>query len=116
MNNAKNFEVIIIGGCYDGTRPSEISAKAKAQVLNYHTVEFLEDVATTGKKSNNGFQVYTKSGRQFFAKKLIFATGIKDTMLDVKGFSECWGISVVHCPYCHGYEIRYKTTGIFANV
>lgn len=36
-------------------------------------------------------------------------------MPDIKGFSECWGISVVHCPYCHGYEIRNKKTAIIAN-
>lgn len=36
-------------------------------------------------------------------------------MLDIKGFSECWGISVVRCPYCHGYEIRKRQTAIIAN-
>ncbi|WP_162088542.1 hypothetical protein [Chryseobacterium aquaeductus] len=40
--------------------------------------------------------------------KLIFATGIKDTMSDIKGFAECWGTSVIHCPYCHGYEFQKK--------
>lgn len=36
-------------------------------------------------------------------------------MPDIKGFKESWGISVVHCPYCHGYEFRNKSTGIIAN-
>lgn len=36
-------------------------------------------------------------------------------MHDIKGFSECWGISVIHCPYCHGYEFRNQKTGIMAN-
>ncbi|MET4080220.1 thioredoxin reductase [Pedobacter sp. UYP30] len=99
----------------DGEKPSEITAKSKAQVLNYGTVNFLEDIAVSGKREENGFSIKSKSGKEFFAKKLIFATGIKDIMPDIKGFAECWGISMVHCPYCHGYELRNRKTGIMAN-
>ncbi|MGE4515109.1 MAG: NAD(P)/FAD-dependent oxidoreductase, partial [Chryseobacterium sp.] len=49
------------------------------------------------------------------AKKIILATGLKDIMPDIEGFSECWGISVIHCPYCHGYEVKGKKTGILSN-
>jgi thioredoxin reductase len=63
----------------------------------------------------NGFEVQTASGELFLANKLLFATGIKDIMPDIKGFSECWGISVLHCPYCHGYEVKDKVTGILGN-
>jgi thioredoxin reductase len=100
---------------HDGERPGEIAKSAKADVLKYDTVSFLNDTATSGKKVNNSFAITTQSGKEFHAKKLIFATGIKDTMPDIAGFSDCWGISVVHCPYCHGYEFRNKNTGILAN-
>lgn len=100
---------------HDGAKPSDISEKAKSQVLTYDTVNFLKDVAVKGKKSTQKFHIITETGKGFTAEKLIFATGIKDTMPDIKGFSDCWGISVVHCPYCHGYEIRHKKTGIIAN-
>lgn len=43
------------------------------------------------------------------------ASGIKDVMPDIQGFSDCWGISVIHCPYCHGYEVKGEKTGIIAN-
>jgi thioredoxin reductase len=46
---------------------------------------------------------------------LIFATGIKDIMANIEGYTECWGISVLHCPYCHGYEVRNEKTGILGN-
>ncbi|MEG1022048.1 MAG: NAD(P)/FAD-dependent oxidoreductase [Myroides sp.] len=46
---------------------------------------------------------------------MIFATGITDIMPDIKGFDQCWGISVIHCPYCHGYEFRNQKTAIMAN-
>ncbi|MGN6194690.1 MAG: NAD(P)/FAD-dependent oxidoreductase [Ginsengibacter sp.] len=100
---------------HDGDRPSEIAKKAKADVLKYDTVSFLEDFAITAKKVERGFAINTESGSKFLAKKIIIATGIKDIMPDIKGFAECWGISVIHCPYCHGYEFRNQNTGIIAN-
>jgi len=36
-------------------------------------------------------------------------------MTDIEGFSACWGITVIHCPYCHGYEVKNERTGILAN-
>lgn len=99
----------------DGEKPAVIAAKAKAEVLRYSTVQFLNGLAVDGKKTENGFTVTTQAGETFQTKKLIFATGIKDSMPDIKGFAECWGISVVHCPYCHGFELRNQKTGIMAN-
>ena len=96
----------------DGEKPGIIAEKAKAQVLKYTTVKFLQSLAISGSKTETGYQIITQENEKFNAKKLIFATGIKDIMPDIKGFTECWGISVVHCPYCHGYEIRNQKTGI----
>lgn len=99
----------------DGEKPSAIAAKAKEQVLKYETVTFVSAVASAGKKTEKGFTVITRDGEEFTAEKLIFASGIKDIMPDIKGISQCWGISVIHCPYCHGYEFRGKRTAVFAN-
>ena len=99
----------------DGVKPSEIAEKAKTQVLTYDTVKMLNGLAVSGQRTKNGFIINTQSGEKFEGKKLIFATGIKDIMPDIKGFSECWGISVIHCPYCHGYEFRNLKTGILSN-
>jgi thioredoxin reductase len=49
------------------------------------------------------------------AKKLVFATGVRDVLPAIPGFAECWGISVLHCPYCHGYEVRDEATGVLGN-
>jgi thioredoxin reductase len=100
---------------HDGEKPAVIAKKAKKQVLRYDTVKFLNGVALSAQKIEDGFSIALKSGEVFQAKKLVFATGIRDTMPDIKGFAECWGISVVHCPYCHGYELRGQKTGIMAN-
>lgn len=99
----------------DGETPAAIAKKAKAQVLNYSSVKFLDGFAVGGKKMETGFSITTQAGETYQAKKLIVATGIKDIMPDIKGFAACWGISVVHCPYCHGYEFRNQKTGIIAN-
>lgn len=99
----------------DGEKPGAIAEIAKKQVLNYTTVKFLNDLAISGRKMENGFEITDQSGRAYYAKKLVFATGIKDTLPNIRGFAECWGISMVHCPYCHGYELRNFKTGIMAN-
>src|SRR5690606_39072599 len=99
----------------DGKTPKEISILAKQQVGKYDTVRFYEGLATSGIKTANAFEITTSANDRFTAKKLIFATGIKDVMPDTKGFAECWGISIIHCPYCHGYEYRNQKTGIIAN-
>ncbi|MGC3944871.1 MAG: NAD(P)/FAD-dependent oxidoreductase [Chryseolinea sp.] len=98
----------------DGVRPAEIAAIAKAQVMAYKTVSFLNGLAIDATRNEKGFVIGTQDGQQFESKKLVLASGIKDHMPDIKGFAECWGISVVHCPYCHGYELRDRKTAIIA--
>jgi len=99
----------------DGRTPTEIAALAKEQVSLYKTVEFLDDLVTKASKTEDGFEVQTASGALLYADKLVFATGIQDKIPGVKGFAECWGISVLHCPYCHGYEVKNTVTGILGN-
>jgi len=100
---------------HDGEAPNIITSVAKQQVLNYSSVTFLNAVASKARKTENGFDIETDSGEIFSSRKLVFATGIKDIMPDIGGFTESWGISVLHCPYCHGYEVRHEKTGIIAN-
>ena len=100
---------------HDGQKPAEIAALAKEQVKRYQTVEFFSGLATDAEKTKYGFEIWTDSGEKFNASKLIFATGIKDIMPDIPGYAESWGISVLHCPYCHGYEVRNLKTGILGN-
>lgn len=99
----------------DGEQPSEIAEKSKKQALKYETIKFVNDLAINAKKTVDGFVITTKEGREYATKKIIFATGVKDIIPNIKGFSECWGISVIHCPYCHGYEFKRERTGIIAN-
>ncbi|RYU95219.1 NAD(P)/FAD-dependent oxidoreductase [Emticicia agri] len=99
----------------DGQKPQEIANIALAQIAAYKTVQFYKGLATHATKTAKGFVVDVENEVVFHAKKLIFATGLKDLMPDIEGFAACWGISVVHCPYCHGYEIHHQKTGVIAN-
>ncbi|HMU45951.1 MAG TPA: NAD(P)/FAD-dependent oxidoreductase [Chitinophagaceae bacterium] len=99
----------------DGKKPEEIALLAKEQVRSYKTVEFLNGLAVSGTKTDIGFEIKTASDDVYKTRKLIFATGILDVLTNIDGLKESWGISVLHCPYCHGYEVRDKATGILGN-
>jgi thioredoxin reductase len=99
---------------HDGQQPKEIAEQAKLEVLRYDSVKFINDLAIEGAKTNQKFQIKTITGNVFTAKKLLFATGITD-LHPIKGMAECWGISILHCPYCHGYEVKHQPTAVIGN-
>lgn len=99
----------------DGTPPAVIAASALDQVLKYPNVTFEKNRVTGLTGSNGNFQISTGTAEVIGAAKVLFATGIKDIMPDIDGFSDCWGISAIHCPFCHGYEYRHQKTGLLMN-
>ena len=99
----------------DGKAPLEIATLAKKQVESYNTISFFDGLATNGFKTETGFEIQVASGETFRTGKLVFATGIRDLLPEIGGLAACWGISVLHCPYCHGYEVRNEKTGILGN-
>lgn len=99
----------------DGETPAAIAQKAKDQVLSYPGVMLLHDKVQQAERQVDHFSVVTASNVPYTADKLLFATGIRDQLLPIEGFAECWGISVLHCPYCHGYEVSGQTLGVLAN-
>lgn len=99
----------------DGETPAFIAGKAMEQVLQYKTVEFVHDKAILASRLDHGFKLETELGISVTAKKLLFATGVHDQMPVIDGFADCWGISVLHCPYCHGYEVHDQRIGILGN-
>lgn len=99
----------------DGKTPKEISEIAKEQAAKYETVSFFNGRVKKTSQNSGRFEVETDNGEKFSAKKIILASGVTDQIPDIEGFAECWGISVIHCPYCHGYEVKGKKTGILSN-
>jgi len=99
----------------DGQTPKQIATIARQQVQEYETVTFFRGLAVAARKAGNDWEIEVVSGEVFRAGRLVFATGIRDILPSIDGLGECWGISVLHCPYCHGYEVAGAKTGILAN-
>jgi thioredoxin reductase len=100
---------------HDGATPAAIAAIGREQVLAYPTVHLKQGYVVNAVQEHNAFVVTTETGEQFTAAKLLLATGVQDLMPPIPGFAECWGISVLHCPYCHGYEVKNMPTGVLFN-
>lgn len=99
----------------DGETPAAIAAIGRKQVEAYPTVLFLDDFVTDARREVNYFKVVTASNKVVHSRTLLLATGLKDIFPDVSGLKECWGISILHCPYCHGYEVRHKKLAVMVN-
>ncbi len=59
-----------------------------------------------------GFQVRLASASPLRARRILVATGLRDELPDVPGVRERWGRDLLHCPYCHGYEVRDQPLGV----
>ena len=100
---------------HDGHRPAEIAKTAKAEVLKYPAIKFLNAKADSAKQIEGGFSVGMEDGSFFTSRKLLLATGLKDVLPDIKGLAACWAISAIHCPYCHGYEVKNEKIALLMN-
>lgn len=100
---------------HDGAAPADLAARARQQVAAYPTVQFVVAEATTATQFPDGsFEVATPHGT-FAARYLLLATGLRDELPPIPGLAECWGKSVIHCPFCHGYEVADQPTGFLLN-
>jgi len=96
----------------DGIAGSDLLRQAKAQLLDYSTVRWATDTVIDAKPTVDGFAVTSAGGETWAARKLLLATGIRDVLPELPGLAERWGHSVLHCPYCHGYEIGGGEIGL----
>jgi thioredoxin reductase len=97
---------------HDGKSPQAILAEARAQLSAYPSVSFRPVGAKTISGEKDNFSVTLFDGTDVETRRLILTHGITDIMPDLPGFAESWGKSVLHCPYCHGYEVADQRLGI----
>jgi thioredoxin reductase len=97
---------------FDGVNPWDIRHKGEANLLAYPTASIVEAEAVSGRVVDGGFAVTDAAGAERQARRLILAYGQADEMVDLPGFAECWGNTVVPCPYCHGYEVANQRLGL----
>lgn len=102
---------------YDSVDPTTIREQAMVDVSAYGTVRWQQGSADQVKLDNSKIVVGVKDDEQdtkwVQGRKLIIATGVQDLLPDdIQGVDGCWGKTVIHCPYCHGYEFANKRTAL----
>jgi thioredoxin reductase len=103
----------------DGTPPAELLARGRAEVRGYGGRVVAGEVASAAPadpspEGDPRFTVTLADGRSVRARRLLVATGLRDVLPDVPGLARHWGHGVVHCPYCHGWEVRDEPIGVLA--
>lgn len=99
----------------DGISPAALLAAGRAEVESYGGVILRgEAIAATG-DVQQGFEITLDDGRQLRGRRLLVATGLVDELPDIPGLRERWGKDVLHCPFCHGWEVQDKAIGILGN-
>ncbi|MFJ4029480.1 NAD(P)/FAD-dependent oxidoreductase [Paenarthrobacter sp. NPDC089989] len=102
----------------DGMSPLELLAVGREEVRKYGgsivegTAVAARSTAEPGPGAEPAFEVELADGQLVGARRLLVATGLKDVLPDIEGIGERWGKDVLHCPYCHGWEVRNKAIGI----
>jgi len=99
----------------DGKSGLEILDDARAQLAAYPTVTFLDGEADSAAGTIDDFHVFVTGNAPVAAKRLLLASGMEDRLPDIPGLKERWGKTVLHCPYCHGYEIGGGDIGVLAS-
>jgi thioredoxin reductase len=95
----------------DGMPPAELLAVGRAEVLGYGG-EIVSATVARVEATPTGFSVTLDDGSTLAARRLLIATGLTDELPDLPGLRERWGRDVLHCPYCHGYEVRDQALGV----
>ena len=97
----------------DGIPPLEFLAIGREQMRPYDTVEIRDGCVSVAECREGRFQVTLENGQRYEARKLLIATGVVDNLPEIPGFRELYGISIFHCPYCDGWEVRDQPIAIY---
>ena len=102
----------------DGEPPLAMIEQARRKLAAYPTVVLVQGKAVSATPQHragspeNGFEVVLADGATLEAHKLVLAFGVQDGLPEIAGLRERWGASVLHCPYCHGYEFAGQRLGV----
>ncbi|NKQ58287.1 NAD(P)/FAD-dependent oxidoreductase [Amycolatopsis sp. K13G38] len=97
----------------DGMPPGDLLEVGREEVRSYGG-EVITGEVTGARKDGDGFTVTLAGGGEARARRLLVTTGLTDEIPDIPGLAERWGRDVVHCPYCHGWEVRDQPVGVLS--
>lgn len=98
---------------HDGIPPCELLARGRAELAAYGGT-VVDGRVERAHRDGANFVVSLAGGRALRARRLVIATGLSDELPPIPGLRERWGRDVVHCPYCHGWEVRDRAIGVLA--
>jgi thioredoxin reductase len=97
----------------DGMQPGEFREVTRQQLAAYPGVTFLDAAVAEVKQCESGFEIVVEGGERRYTRKLLLATGVRDELPQIEGFSRWWGRGVYHCPYCDGWEVRNLPLAVY---
>jgi thioredoxin reductase len=100
----------------DGIPPAELLAAGRHEVKSYGGVFLAGTVTRLVHDGRSGFWVFLDGGQRISARRLLVTTGLRDELPDVPGLRGRWARDVLHCPYCHGHEVRDRQLGVLGGV
>ena len=95
----------------EGATPADLLASGRAEVAGYGG-RLVDGRVATAERVDDGFRVVLADGGAVLARRLLVTTGLVDELPDVPGVAELFGSDVLHCPYCHGWEVRDRPVGV----
>ncbi|MEU6851853.1 NAD(P)/FAD-dependent oxidoreductase [Actinacidiphila alni] len=96
----------------EGAPPAELLATGRDEVRRYGGEITEGSAISAARLADGGFRVVLDDGRAVRADRLLLATGLVDELPRVEGLAQRWGRDVLHCPYCHGWEVRDQAVGV----
>ena len=98
----------------DGLPPGELLAVGREEVAGYGGT-VVADAVSEVERVSDAFRLRLAGGAEVSARRLVVATGLRDVLPEVEGLRERWARDVLHCPYCHGWEVRDRRLGVLAS-
>ena len=96
----------------DGLPPAELLASGREEVRRYGAEIIDGSVTELVPNGRTGFWVLLADGRRISTRRVLVTTGLRDELPHVPGLRERWARDVLHCPYCHGHEVRDRRLGV----
>lgn len=98
----------------DGTPPTELLRLARTEAEGYGA-RVVPGEAVSASATADGVSATLADGTELRARRLLLATGVRDLLPSIPGLAERWGRDALHCPYCHGYEVRGQRIGVLGS-
>ena len=98
----------------DGMPPSDLLAAGRDEVAGYG-VEVTDGAVVSAVSTAGGVVARLADGRELTGRRVLVTAGMVDEVPEIAGVSERWGKDLLHCPYCHGWEVRDRPLGVFAS-